>query len=204
MVPDGRGKTEAYLGLIALTIIRRRRKFEEMGAGTAVMMRYTLRLLTTQQFQRATLLIMAMELIRRWDIYALGKEPIYIGLFVGNNSLPNKLDGLKEEFTKTHRSPERRKLGRSRIPLRKCPWCGRELNPIQFYEGGSSDPYSFNRIFLCVVREWNQFVHSRCRTHYLPAWPEKIRDPSLSVFVTKRFTNTRPHFCSARSISSLS
>jgi hypothetical protein len=150
--PTGGGKTEAYLGLIALTVIRRRRKFGEMGGGTAVMMRYTLRLLTAQQFQRATLLIMALELIRRWETYTLGEEPIYIGLFVGNDSLPNKLDGLKEEFTKVQKAQNEGKLGRSKIPLRRCPWCGHELNPIQFYEGASSDPYSYNRIFLGCSR----------------------------------------------------
>lgn len=82
--PTGGGKTEAYLGLIALTIINRRRLHEKKGGGTAAIMRYTLRLLTLQQFQRATLLIMALELIRRWgDTYNLGDEPINIGLWVG-------------------------------------------------------------------------------------------------------------------------
>ena len=62
----GGGKTEAYLGLIALIIINRRKEHKERGGGTAAIMRYTLRLLTMQQFQRATLVIMALELIRRW------------------------------------------------------------------------------------------------------------------------------------------
>lgn len=65
--PTGGGKTEAYLGIIALTIINRRRLHGSEGGGTAAIMRYTLRLLTLQQFQRATLLIMALELMRRWS-----------------------------------------------------------------------------------------------------------------------------------------
>ena len=54
-------------------------------------MRYTLRLLTMQQFQRATLVIMALELLRRWDENQLGLEPISSGFWVGDNSLPNKI-----------------------------------------------------------------------------------------------------------------
>jgi hypothetical protein len=128
--PTGGGKTEAYLGLIALTIINRRNEFKEKGGGTAAIMRYTLRLLTMQQFQRATLVIMALELIRRWGNYELGDEPITIGLWVGNNSLPNKLvhnpndknkDSLLAEFEKINKEEK------NKIPLDRCPWCGSKL-----------------------------------------------------------------------------
>lgn len=128
--PTGGGKTEAYLGLIALTIINRRKEFKEKGGGTAAIMRYTLRLLTMQQFQRATLVIMALELIRRWGDYELGNEPITIGLWVGNNSLPNKIsnkvnglerDSLLAEFEKMNKGEK------NKIPLDKCPWCSLEI-----------------------------------------------------------------------------
>ena len=130
--PTGGGKTEAYLGLIALTILNRRKLHKESGGGTAAIMRYTLRLLTLQQFQRATLMIMALELIRRWDVSVLGKEPINIGLWVGNNSIPNKLrysandrnkDSLQYEFEKLNDVNGKE----NKIPFNECPWCSSKI-----------------------------------------------------------------------------
>jgi len=119
--PTGGGKTEAYLGLIALTIINRRKLNKEQGGGVASIMRYTLRLLTMQQFQRASLVIMALELIRRWNQYGLGNEPITIGLWVGDNSLPNKTEDLITEFEKLNNNQP------NKIPFSNCPWCGSNI-----------------------------------------------------------------------------
>ena len=127
--PTGGGKTEAYLGIIALCIIYRRRKYQEQGSGVAAIMRYTLRLLTTQQFQRALRLILALEQIRRWglhqDDFYLGVDAISIGLYVGDKSLPNKEKDLDEESIKWNNREEGK--NRTRIPLDKCPWCGSKL-----------------------------------------------------------------------------
>ncbi len=120
--PTGGGKTEAYLGLIALTIINRRKEFKEKGGGTTAIMRYTLRLLTMQQFQRASLVIMALELIRRWGDYKLGDEPINIGLWVGKNSIPNSNIDLIYEFE--HKLNLKKE---NRIPFSNCPWCNSEI-----------------------------------------------------------------------------
>jgi hypothetical protein len=120
--PTGGGKTEAYLGLIALTIINRRKEFKEKGGGTAAIMRYTLRLLTMQQFQRASLVIMALELIRRWGVYKLGNEPINIGLWVGKNSVPNSNTDLIYEFE--HKLNLKKE---NIIPFTNCPWCNSEI-----------------------------------------------------------------------------
>jgi hypothetical protein len=119
--PTGGGKTEAYLGLIALTIINRRKLHKEEGGGVASIMRYTLRLLTMQQFQRATLVVMALELIRRWGLYDLGSEPITIGLWVGDNSLPNKTEDLIAEYEKLNNDQP------NKIPFSNCPWCGSRI-----------------------------------------------------------------------------
>lgn len=132
--PTGGGKTEAYLGIIALSIIHRRRCFQENGGGTTAIMRYTLRLLATQQFQRAMRLILALEQLRRWGCYSLGSEPISIGLFVGEDSLPNRAKALLDECQKWNTIDESGKRKESKIPLDKCPCCGR---PLKYQNRGS-------------------------------------------------------------------
>ena len=97
--PTGGGKTEAYLGLIAFCALHRRIAYPGVGGGTAVLMRYTLRLLTLQQFQRATRLLVALEIVRHWPAWhkLLSAEPnnpgFSVGLWVGSKFLPNKLKG---------------------------------------------------------------------------------------------------------------
>lgn len=142
--PTGGGKTEAYLGLISLTIINRRKDFKEKGGGTAAIMRYTLRLLTMQQFQRASLVIMALELIRRWGDFELGDEPINIGLWVGKNSLPNSNIDLIYEFeNKLNLKKE------NRIPFSNCPWCNSEIKgETKEDTETSSSVYNQNRVHL--------------------------------------------------------
>ena len=96
--PTGGGKTEAYLGVAAFTMAMRRLQGTLGGysglAGVAVLMRYTLRLLTLQQFQRATTLMCACELIRQEDPQKWGTEPFRIGLWVGQSSTPNWTEDL--------------------------------------------------------------------------------------------------------------
>lgn len=142
--PTGGGKTEAYLGLIALTIINRRKEFKEKGGGTAAIMRYTLRLLTMQQFQRASLVIMALELIRRWGNYELGNEPINIGLWVGKNSIPNSnIDLIYEYEHKLNLKKE------NRIPFNNCPWCNSEIKgETKEDTEASSSVYNQNKVHL--------------------------------------------------------
>ncbi len=91
-------------------------------------MRYTLRLLTLQQFQRATALICACEAIRRDDEDKWGKEPFRIGLWVGERSTPNYTD-QSEEFVKQIRGQHQQYRGGSPHQLTNCPWCGTRIEP---------------------------------------------------------------------------
>ena len=132
--PTGGGKTEAYLGLTAYTLGIRRLQGTVAGRsgmdGVAVLMRYTLRLLTLQQFQRATTLICACELIRRADVARWGSTPFRIGLWVGQRTTPNTSDqsdeALKREHGHAHRASS---VGGSGSPaqLTNCPWCGAKI-----------------------------------------------------------------------------
>ncbi|RLJ20731.1 helicase [bacterium endosymbiont of Escarpia laminata] len=118
--PTGGGKTEAYLGLIAFLIVWRRHKYPVSGGGTTVIMRYTLRLLTAQQYLRATRMICALELMRRKGT-SLGVEPITIGMWVGAATSPNAY--LKAmEFVQQARDGKVSAL--QRLVLDSCPWCG--------------------------------------------------------------------------------
>ena len=129
--PTGGGKTEAYLGLAAFTIaLRRRRNPGLQGAGLAVLMRYTLRLLTLDQLSRAAAVVCAMELERQADPVRWGTWPIEIGLWVGQAATPNRL-GAKGILDPKRRTTRMKVLdfrnGRKDqqpIPLKACPWCG--------------------------------------------------------------------------------
>ena len=123
--PTGGGKTEAYLLVAAFEIFRRRLLTGENGAGTAVVSRYTLSLLTAQQFQRTASTIAACEHLRRRAAGKLGDEPISVGLWVGEATTPNRYVQARERFD------ELRDAGETddRFLLERCPWCGTEIVP---------------------------------------------------------------------------
>ena len=137
--PTGGGKTEAYLGLTAFTIFYRRLTYPTAANGTAVIMRYTLRLLAAQQFTRASTLICACEYIREDAIsrkplykrYPLGKDRITIGLWIGSDHIPNTISKAKECLKQLRgadvNSLQYAKEQHNKFQLLKCPWCGTKL-----------------------------------------------------------------------------
>jgi hypothetical protein len=120
----GSGKTEAYLALAAAAIIHRRLEHGEHGGGTAVLTRYTLRLLTAQQFERTSRLACALELLRR-NFDELGTEAFTVGLWVGETSTPNDFKTAEEMI----QALEAGKPPSPGIQLEKCPWCGVRILP---------------------------------------------------------------------------
>ncbi|MGN6268462.1 MAG: helicase-related protein [Sphingomonas sp.] len=118
--PTGGGKTEAYLLLTAFVLFHRRLVHGDLGAGVGVLMRYTLRTLTVQQFQRATALITACEQLRLDTDQPLGSTPFSIGLWVGSDSTPNNYDAAVEALADLDPKSTPRQLTR-------CPVCRGEV-----------------------------------------------------------------------------
>ncbi len=139
--PTGGGKTEAYLGLAAFTLVLRR--FRHPGirsSGMSILMRYTLRLLTLDQLGRASALICALELERLADPAKLGDWPFEIGLWVGSGATPNRLGcqgytGPGKDYTAYKKLNDYKKDSRnnpSPIPIENCPWCGCKFTADSF------------------------------------------------------------------------
>lgn len=134
--PTGGGKTEAYLGLAAFTFAIRRLQGVldtddgplDGNDGVAVLMRYTLRLLTSQQFQRAAALVCAAELVRQSDPGKWGERPFSIGLWVGSAVSPKRYTEARSQVEDA-RADSGRVHGLTVLQLQRCPWCGSKIDP---------------------------------------------------------------------------
>lgn len=187
--PTGGGKTEAYLGVAAFTMAIRRMQGNlgnyDSSRGLAVIMRYTLRLLTLQQFQRATILICAMEVLRREALSkgdeSLGREPFTLGLWVGNKVTP----GTTEDSHKTIqniRDPDKYNAGGSSpAQLTNCPWCGSEVMPGRDIE---VDKAAGRTVIYCGDKK------SRCE--FSKGQSSKLSHPGLPVTVVDEEIYHRP------------
>lgn len=143
--PTGGGKTEAYLSCAAFSMFYRRLT-NSSDYGTDVIMRYTLRLLTVQQFQRASSLICTMEIIRIkekeiWQKPILGDSSYSIGLWVGQDNTPNSY----EKAFKSCQEAEKNGLESYKMVLLKCPWCGETMGPCE--RSNQKDGYDLKGIF---------------------------------------------------------
>ncbi len=124
--PTGGGKTEAYLGVAAFQMILRRHR-NPMDAGVDIMMRYTLRLLTADQFQRSSRLICSLEYLRQKNEEKLGEIPFSIGIWVGSKTTPNNNIAAKKSLQKLQKNDK----DAQQFIVNNCPWCGASLG---FYE----------------------------------------------------------------------
>ncbi|EHL95524.1 helicase protein [Lentilactobacillus parafarraginis F0439] len=164
-VPTGGGKTEAYLFAIATTIAYRRLIHKKNYDGVTVIMRYTLRLLTSQQFERASKMICALEYIRK-NRDDLGKTQVSIGLWIGEGTL-NKLKDAKNTFNKMCNSDQLDEaIKKNKFQLLVCPWCGEEHSIIPD-EKHFKDPYNWGYWPLSVPKpKYNiRCVNKNCPFH---------------------------------------
>jgi Helicase conserved C-terminal domain len=192
--PTGGGKTEAYLGLAAFTMALRRlresnatRKEASGDGGVTVVMRYTLRLLTIQQFQRAAALLCACEVLRRRSPEKFGQQPFSVALWVGGGATPNRIDQLPDPLhgrppgalqALDNFDPQNEPSEGNPVQLRSCPWCGESLTHSDYrvvketlhlqircpnktcdFHGASTDPLSGIPAFLV-----DEDIYLRCPT----------------------------------------
>lgn len=137
--PTGGGKTEAYLLLAAFIMFYMRLRGEDHSA-VDVLMRYTLRLLTTQQFQRASALLLAMEFLRVRD-GRLGQTEFGIGIWVGGGSTPN----TRREAATALMQLRNGSSERNPFVLLRCPWCQAGIGPIEA-RGNQRDTPGYDRV----------------------------------------------------------
>lgn len=151
--PTGGGKTEAYLGACAISLLARRLR-DPHDTGTDTLMRYTLRLLTAQQFLRASSLVCVLEDIRRrhWDV--LGSKSISIGIWLGGSSTPNTWDQAVKALDGLQKNAQQENL----FLLLRCPWCGAQMGPKRRTRSQKSK----QDIFGYEKREGGKKVGLRC------------------------------------------
>lgn len=167
--PTGGGKTEAYLSIAAFELFWRRLSYGNSGGGTAVIKRYTLRLLTSQQFKRLSTLICAVEKIRQSLEDDFGKEPFTLGLWVGGDTSPNdfiKANAMFKELIESI-SPS------NPFQLIQCPWCGCRIIPEK---QSSKDDYGIR----CDDTHFQFFCPDEC-CDFHDFLPINVVDQSLYV-----------------------
>lgn len=167
--PTGGGKTEAYLGLVAFTLLLRRLRGKprpDEGRGVSVILRYTLRLLTLDQLGRAATLLCALEELRRRDPKKLGNARFSVGLWVGRGATANRLKEVHAALNDFAHVREE-----SPFPLTKCPWCGEAIrieNIKLVDEEGNPSKTKFTRAVVYCARTECLFTEAKRPGQGLP------------------------------------
>lgn len=184
--PTGGGKTEAYLGACAISLLARRLRDPE-DAGTDTLMRYTLRLLTAQQFLRAASLICVLEDIRDTNAAALGASPFGIGIWLGGSSTPNNWKQAVDCLTRLRRNLHEQNL----FLLLRCPWCGAQMGTKPKGRGGQDvigyEPAGKDRVVLrCVDSHCKFSRRSGLPVHVVDQDIYEVR-PSIVIGTVDKF-----------------
>lgn len=182
--PTGGGKTEAYLGAAAFSLLARRLRDPD-DAGTDTLMRYTLRLLTAQQFLRAAALVCVLEDIRERNSVALGLSDFGIGIWLGGSSTPNTWDQAAKALSDLKKPHEQ-----NRFLLLRCPWCGTQMGPIP-KKGGGQEPIGYHpsgkRVVLrCIDPECKYSRRKGLPVHVVDEDIYEVR-PSIVIGTVDKF-----------------
>jgi hypothetical protein len=184
--PTGGGKTEAYLGASALSLLARRLRNPE-DTGTDTLMRYTLRLLTAQQFLRAASLICVLEDLRERHADQLGSSPFGIGIWLGSSSTPNTWASAVESLRQLRRNPHEV----NKFLLLRCPWCGAQMGTKPKARGGQDvigyEQAGRDRVVLrCVDPECKYSRRSGLPVHVVDEDIYAVR-PSIVIGTVDKF-----------------
>jgi hypothetical protein len=171
--PTGGGKTEAYLGLVVMSMFFDRIRGKDLGLTS--MMRYPLRLLSLQQFQRITELFMYADEIRQRE-NDLGGDQFSIGYLTGGtenkmrdvlnrefsynagkNSARDSVDKVRE-LAQRWESGDLRNISKDEFRfVNRCPHCGSSVNvevntdDIQIDHVCSDDDCDWDRLPVHVL-----------------------------------------------------
>ena len=188
--PTGGGKTEAYQALIAFSLFLNRLRDTDQQVGA--IMRYTLRLLTTQQFTRGASLICSMELVRRK--HGIPGQSFSIGIWVGGSVTSNSRADALSDLKSLHKSS----TDEHKFLLTRCPYCGTDFGKIPNARAGaewpafreSTSPFTGGKktvVFTCP----DQTCPFHSELAPLPIWviDEDIyeRRPSLVIATVDKF-----------------
>ncbi|ENX33404.1 MULTISPECIES: helicase-related protein [Acinetobacter] len=180
--PTGGGKTEAYLGLAAFTLIYNRLENGNEADGVHVLMRYTLRLLTAQQLQRAATLICCLEAIRQEE--KIPGKRFSIGLWVGGENTPNKRSQAITKLNELKSNLKKKKETNNPFLIDRCPYCGTQMGIVNINDnskvvvGYNESKESNSVIFSCV--DTNCLFHKQIPVFVID---EDIYDERPSVVI---------------------
>ncbi|MFJ3713371.1 hypothetical protein [Streptomyces sp. NPDC090053] len=127
----GGGKSEAYLGLMLVTLFYGR--YTGVTRGTQVWARFPLRLLALQQTERFAKMVMNAEVLRRKDPRIRDTAAFGIGYFVGGGNTPNKLQKPGSNSYYRGPDPAAPETAEACRVLNDCPLCKQPLT-VRWHE----------------------------------------------------------------------